>query len=239
MKRKSFQIFLLSLVLIAGIFFIENVIGVIRHLNSHKQYTIILDAGHGGFDPGKVGVNQAKEKEINLQIAYKLKNLLEQNDIKVIMTREDDTALCKNTDRDMKRTDLKNRVKIINTSDAVFALSIHQNSFTQESSWGAQVFYYRNSEEGRVLAEVLQDRIKKTMNDGNHRLAKANGTYYMLKYSTCPLVIVECGFLSNRSEADLLCQDEYQDRIAWAIHLGVMEYINNYCKCNQAPLAKN
>lgn len=190
--------------------------------------TIIIDAGHGGFDPGKVGVNNAEEKDINLSISLKLKALLEQNDIRVIMTRETDVGLYQESDRNKKNADLKKRVEIINSSDAVIAVSIHQNSFPQESSSGAQVFYHSKSPEGKVLSEIIQEQIKETIGDGNHRVAKSNESYYMLKKTEIPLVIIECGFLSNWKEAELLVDDAYQAKLAWAIHLGIMNYINTY-----------
>lgn len=190
--------------------------------------TIVIDAGHGGFDPGKVGVNNALEKEINLAIAVKLKTLLEQNDVQVIMTRETDEGLYQESDSNKKNSDLKKRVEIINSSDAVIAVSIHQNSFPQESSKGAQVFYHSKSQEGKILSEIIQEQIKESIGDGNHRVAKSNESYYMLKKTEIPLVIVECGFLSNWKEAELLVDDTYQAKMAWAIHLGIMNYINTY-----------
>lgn len=190
--------------------------------------TIVIDAGHGGFDPGKVGVNNALEKEINLAIAVKLKTLLEQNDVQVIMTRETDEGLYQESDSNKKNADLKKRVEIINSSDAVIAVSIHQNSFPQESSKGAQVFYHSKSQEGKILSEIIQEQIKESIGDGNHRVAKSNESYYMLKKTEIPLVIVECGFLSNWKEAELLVDDTYQAKMAWAIHLGIMNYINTY-----------
>lgn len=193
-----------------------------------SKCTVIIDAGHGGFDPGKVGVNNALEKEINLSIALKLKSLLEQNDVHVIMTRETDEGLYQESDSNKKNADLKKRVDIINSSDAVIAVSIHQNSFPQESSSGAQVFYHDKSPEGKILAEIIQEQIKQTIGDGNHRFAKSNESYYMLKKTECPLVIVECGFLSNWKEAELLIDDDYQARMAWSIHLGIMNYLNTY-----------
>ena len=219
----------LCLVLLICVLFSEKGIEAMKHMLRHKSdnITVVIDAGHGGFDPGKVGVNNALEKDINLSIAFKLKSLLEQNDIHVIMTRKDDHCLCEKSDQDKKRTDMKKRVAIINSSDAIIAVSIHQNSFTQERYRGAQVFYYDKSKEGKILAEIIQERIKKYLNDGNSRLAKSNDSYYMLKQTNCPLVIVECGFLTNWEEANLLCEDSYQEKIAWAIHLGIMEYINN------------
>jgi N-acetylmuramoyl-L-alanine amidase len=208
--------------------------GVIRRLVIRRPdgMTIVIDAGHGGFDPGKVGINHVLEKDINLSVAYKVKKLLELENIKVVMTRKDENGLYKKSDGDKKRIDMNNRIKIINGSEAAFAISIHQNSFSQETSHGAQVFYYEGSEKGQELAETLQETIKKSMMDGNHRLARPNSSYFLLRYSNCPLVIVECGFLTNRREAALLAEDSYQDKIAWAIYLGVMEYIKAYLKEN-------
>lgn len=234
MKRKYFNILFLFMVLLACVLLSEKGISTMRHLLNHKpdKITVAIDAGHGGFDPGKVGINNALEKDINLSIANKLKSLLEQNDIKVIMTREDNEGLYEQSDQNKKLVDMKKRVSIINSSDAFIAISIHQNSYTQENSWGAQVFYYQKSDEGKILAETIQKSMVKSLNDGNHRMAKSNNSYYMLKQINCPLVIVECGFLSNRAEADLLCKDYYQENVAWAIHLGIMEYINKYKKDN-------
>ena len=214
---------------------------MIKELINSKsnKITIVIDAGHGGFDPGKIGINKVLEKDINLSFTYKLKKLLEQNDINVILTRTDNNGLYKNSDTDKKRTDMKKRISIMNSSDALFAISIHQNSFTQESARGAQVFYYSKSTEGKLLAETLQDVIKSTMNDGNQRLAKANSSYFLLLRSSCPTVIVECGFLTNRIEAQLLCDDSYQDKMTNAIYLGILEYLNNYGKTNNTPLAKH
>jgi N-acetylmuramoyl-L-alanine amidase len=227
MKKRYIIITALCILFFICTIFSKRGMEVVRILLRPKtdRITVAIDAGHGGFDPGKIGINNTLEKDINLSIAIKLKDLLEQNDIRVIMTREDDECLCNKSDRNKKQTDMKNRVDIINSSGAEFAISIHQNSFTQESSRGAQVFYYEKSEEGKEIAETLQERIKLTLNDGNHRLARANSNYYLLRNTNCPLVIVECGFLTNREEVKLLNDEDYQDKVAWAIHLGVLEYI--------------
>lgn len=231
MKKKNFIIIILSLVILIFLIFSDRGILVMKQLLNHKSnVTVVIDAGHGGFDPGKVGLNNALEKDINLKVAYKLKSLLEQNGINVIMTREDGNGLYKKTDKNKKLEDMKKRVAIINSSDALIAVSIHQNSFTQESSKGAQVFYYYKSEEGKILAEIIQGHMVTVLDENNHRLAKSNNAYFMLKYTNCPLVIVEGGFLSNWKEADLLCQDYYQEKIAWSIHLGILEYISKYHK---------
>ncbi len=188
--------------------------------------TVVIDPGHGGRDPGKVGVNGALEKDINLAIALKLKNLLEQNDVRVIMTRTEDTGLYSENDSNKKKSDLDKRIDIINSSGALFAVSIHQNSFSQSGVKGAQVFYHSQSEQGRKLAEILQKQLIETIDDGNRRKAKSNTSYYLLKHTTCPLVIVECGYLSNHREAELLLDEEYQEKMAWAIHLGIMQWIS-------------
>lgn len=191
-----------------------------------KGKVIVLDAGHGGFDPGKVGVNGAKEKEINLQIANVLKKYLEAAGFQVVMTRTGDEGLYSEGDANKKAADMKARVRMMQENQPEFAVSIHQNSFTQESSFGAQVFYYEGSKKGKALAEVLQNTLREALADGNYREPKANASYYLLKKSPCPLVIVECGFLSNYREAELLVTSEYQDKMAWAICLGIVNYCN-------------
>lgn len=190
-----------------------------------KQCVVVIDAGHGGMDPGKVGVNGTLEKEINLAVAEELKELLEQNDITVVMTREDDDGLYQENDSNKKRADMQARVRILQEAEPILAVSIHQNSFTDSGSHGAQVFYYKGSEQGKRAADIIQEAMRRAITDGNHRMAKGNADYYMLKKSPCPLVIVECGFLSNPQEEALLQEENYQRRIAWAIHLGIMEWI--------------
>lgn len=233
MNKKYFCVLFLLLIILARILFSGQSVKVMRNMffekNSQEEterITVVLDAGHGGRDPGKVGVNNALEKEINLDITLKLANLLEQNDINVIMTRADDEGLYSESDSNKKRADLNKRIEIINSSHAIFAISIHQNSFSDGAVKGAQVFYYAQSEPGKDLAMVLQEQLKDTIKDGNHRQAKSNTNYYMLKHTTCPLVIVECGYLSNWTEAELLLDDDYQEKMAWAIHLGIMRFIN-------------
>lgn len=186
--------------------------------------SIVLDAGHGGFDPGKVGVNGALEKEINLQIVRKLEAYLKELGFGVTLTRTSDDALYAETDRNKKAADMKARIQVIESAKPDFAVSIHQNSFTQESSVGAQVFYSEGSAEGKKLAGVLQNTIRNQIADGNRRVEKANSSYYLLKKSSCPMVIVECGFLSNHGEAELLTTEDYQNKMAWAICLGIVEY---------------
>ena len=205
--------------------------GSIRVTGSGDAYiketpVVVVDAGHGGTDPGKVGVDGSLEKDINLAVAERLKTYLEQDDVKVIMTRETDTGLYSETDSRKKMADMKKRCEIIEESGADLVVSIHQNSYHQEDVSGAQVFYYRKSEKGKRLAEILQKRFDYALGDQNRRKAKPNDSYYLLLHVKCPIVIVECGFLSNWKEAALLKTEEYQDRVAYTLHMGIMEYLN-------------
>lgn len=209
-----------------GIARIAELSEVRETVNEEKKQLIVIDPGHGGFDPGKVGVNDALEKDINLSIAFKLKNVLEEKGYEVILTRTQDVSLNAANDKNKKSADMKERVRIINEAKPVVAISIHQNSYPQESVKGAQVFYHQQSEQGKKLAESIQEQMKQTINDGNHRMAKGNDSYYMLKKTECPIVIVECGFLSNQQEAALLLEEAYQEKIAWGILTGIQEYID-------------
>ena len=185
-----------------------------------------LQSAHGGGDPGKIGIHQEKEKDINLQIAKRLKKQLEKNGVKVYMTRENDVDLSEGDGGNSKVQDLKRRCEMVRKIQPDCVLSIHQNSYPEEAIHGAQVFYYEDSSEGKKLAEILQKHLVEVLDKENHRQAKGNRTYYMLKKTEATLVIVECGFLSNYEEAALLNTDEYQDRLAWTIHMGIMEYLN-------------
>lgn len=191
-----------------------------------KRYCVVIDAGHGGDDPGKVGINGALEKEINLQIAELLKMFLEAADVEVVMTRTTDGGLYDENTSNKKVQDMKNRVRIIDENEPELVVSIHQNSYGEEYVKGAQVFYYTGSVQGRRLAEKIQTRLVEHLDPENHRAAKANDSYYLLKKTSRPLVIVECGFLSNSAEAELLCDALYQERVAWQIHMGIMQFLN-------------
>lgn len=233
MKKKYFSLIFLILVYLASMLTTDPSIKVMKSFfksmvgrADKEPIIVVIDAGHGGRDPGKVGVNGVLEKDINLKISFKLKNLLELNDIEVIMTREDDNGLYSETDSNKKNVDLNKRVDMIQSNEADLAVSIHQNSFSEEYVKGAQVFYHVQSQEGKRLAEIIQEQLKETIADGNHRKAKSNSNYYMLKKTQCPLVIVECGYMSNYKESALLVDEEYQEKLAWGIHLGILHYLN-------------
>ncbi len=185
---------------------------------AHKKRTVVVDAGDGGPDGGKTGVNGKLEKELNLIIAEKVKKLLEEEGIAVIMTREEDGWLA-----ETRIGDLKERVRIMNESKADLAVSIHQNSYHEESVFGAQVFYYTTSGEGKAAAEILQNELLE-IDPENKKREKANNTYYILKKTEVPTVIVECGFLSNHKEAEKLSDEAYQGKIAEAVVKGIKSF---------------
>lgn len=187
---------------------------------------VVVDAGHGGADPGKVGINGVNEKEINLQIAGYLKQYLEANDIEVVMTRESDEGLNDVDASNKKVQDMKRRIELIDETAPAITVSIHQNSYPEEYVHGAQVFYYTGSREGQELAQCIQEELVSKVDPENKRQVKANDSYYLLKKTGIPIVIVECGFLSNSAEAGKLCTEAYQKRVAWAIHMGILRYLN-------------
>ena len=187
---------------------------------------VVIDAGHGGADPGKVGINGVYEKDVNLQIALLVKKYLEAADISVVMTRETDQGLNDPDASNKKVQDMKRRIALIDETAPQVTVSIHQNSYPEEYVHGAQVFYYDGSVRGRELASDIQAEMTEKIDPDNSRQIKANDSYYLLKKTGIPIVIVECGFLSNSREAEMLCDPEYQDRVAWAIHMGILKYLN-------------
>ena len=217
-------------VLLTGVFMMTryaglSVSGTSVHIGKEKP-VVVLDAGHGGNDPGKVGVDGSLEKDINLAITLKLKEYLEQSLVRITSTSDDDKGLYKSSDSSKKMADMKQRCQTIAETDPDIVVSVHQNSYHQEAISGGQVFYYKGSEKGKKLAEKIQKRFDYVLGEKNTRLAKANDNYYLLLHVKCPIVIVECGFLSNWSESKMLNSEDYQDRVAWTIHMGIMEYLN-------------
>lgn len=190
-----------------------------------KKICVVIDPGHGGSDPGKVGINNALEKDINLQVAEILKIFLEAEGIEAVLTRTDENGLYDENAPNKKVQDMKKRLEIIEASDPVLVVSIHQNSYHEEYVKGAQVFYFQTSEKSKRLAEILQQQLKK-VDAENKREAKGNDSYYLLKKTSKPIVIVECGFLSNSGEAEKLVTPLYQERLAWNIYMGIMQYLN-------------
>ena len=188
---------------------------------------IVIDAGHGVPDEGAQSSNGTTEAETNLKIALKLQNLLEQSGCTVVLTRSDENAiydLDSKTLKQKKISDIKNRVKIGNESSADIFVSIHLNKIPQSQYDGWQTFYKEGSEEGAKLAKTIQENLNKTIQKENNRIAKTIDNIYIIKHVEIPTTIVECGFLSNPEEEKLLLEDEYQNKLAWGIYNGIIDY---------------
>ena len=196
---------------------------------SENQRTVIIDAGHGGEDPGKVSnYSDLREKDLNLIIALKTKELLEKENYTVIMTRQEDKLeYAEGTTNiiEKRRQDLNRRKKVMDESGAAIVVSIHFNGFNQTQYYGAQTFYPPNSAESKKLAEILQKSLKDTCDPENNRepQLKKDPIIILVDLKT-PTVIVECGFLSNAQEEKKLGTGEYQDKLAAAITAGIQEY---------------
>jgi len=219
--RKKIELILVMLTL-AGLVMVSKKLE--KYVNSDKvekkEYTVVLDAGHGSSDSGKVGINGVLEKDINLSISKETKKHLEKKGIRVVMTRDKDESLAEGENGNRKVQDMKARVKRINDTKPNLAVSIHQNSYHEESIHGAQVFYYEHSESGEKDARILQEALL-AVDPDNTRQVKANTTYYLLKRTEVPILIIECGFLSNQEEAEKLASEDYQKEIAKAIANGI------------------
>ena len=187
--------------------------------SDYFKYTIVIDAGHGGWDGGTVGTKTGiTEAEINLKISKKLKEYLSDFGFNVILTRNTNDALGKNKVEDMEK-----RKKIIDRANPFAVISIHTNSFTDSSEFGTQVFYKKDDENGKNLATSIQDQMKVHLS--NARESANFGDYYMLECSNAISCIVECGFLSNENDESLLTKENYRNDVAYSIYSGVVKYL--------------
>ena len=189
--------------------------------------TVILDAGHGVPDEGAQSSTGTTEAETNLKIALKIQNLLEQSGCKVLLTRSDENAIYDFDSKTLKQkkiSDIRNRVKIGNESSADIFVSIHLNKIPQQQYYGWQCFYKEGNEQSTKLAKSIQDNLNKSMQKENNRVAMKIDNIYIIKNVEIPTSIVECGFLSNPEEEKQLLDDSYQNRLAWGIYSGIINY---------------
>ena len=188
---------------------------------------VVLDAGHGVPDEGAQSSNGTTEAETNLKIALKVQNLLEQSGCVVILTRSDENAIYDIDSKTLKQkkiSDIHNRVKIGNESSADIFVSIHLNKIPQQQYDGWQTFYKEGSEEGQKLAVSIQNNLNEAIQKENNRVAKTIQNIYIINNVEIPISIVECGFLSNPEEEQNLLDDDYQNRLAWGIYNGIIDY---------------
>ena len=228
------RIIFLNLVIVCSILFqsfkyIEKNIAVSSIPVSN--HIIIIDAGHGFPDGGAMGIDSTTiEANLNLKIALKLQKFLEASNCTIILTRSDENGIYDvdaDTIRKQKVSDMKNRVKIANNSNAEFFISIHMNKLNESNVSGFQTFYKNQDEISRKLAGCIQNGLNNYIKKDNKKEIKSISNIYLTKNIEIPLVLVECGFLSNEQENNLLKTDSYQDKIAWSIYTGIMDYYEN------------
>ena len=227
--KKNTKVFIavLLVVIVAVAFAVRLMTKSYSYAISDQNRTVVLDAGHGGVDGGASSHDGALEKDINLAILLKLKTLLVLNGYDVITTRETDISIHdedSDTIRRKKVSDMKKRLQITDDASGIF-VSIHQNQFPNEKYSGAQMFFGMNNPQSPRLADCIQSSFAKTLQKNNKReIKKATKSLFLLYQTKVPAVIVECGFMSNPKEADLLQQDEYQKKLAIVIFNGISEY---------------
>ncbi len=194
-----------------------------------KYTTVIIDAGHGGEDGGTLSAEGLVEKDVNLAISEMLRDMLTASGVKVIMTREDDRLLY---DRNVdfygrkKKLDLAARLNVMQKSEGAIFISIHMNAYQSAKYSGLQVWFSQNDTESRLLAEKIQVNNKDMLQPENNRKTKgATSAIFLLNEATCPAVLVECGFLSNRDEAAKFATDEYRQKVAFVLFCSIMEFL--------------
>ncbi len=227
MKKALFILFSVFLV-ISILFLNETKIASVSQLIENKYPVIIIDAGHGGEDGGAIGVDGTNEKDINLEIALKLNDILTVIGYETRMVRTTDISIHNensNTLREKKVSDIRNRAAIMEEYENCFYVSIHQNKYEDSRIWGAQTFYSPNDEASKTLAQFIQTSIATELQPDNKRLIKESGTsIYVLYNATKPAVMVECGFISNPNELSQLKTEEYQSEMAFSIMSGIINY---------------
>lgn len=223
---KVFSIFLAIILLFVSCIGISSIPTVKEQ--GYNEFTIIIDAGHGGEDGGAVAFDGTYEKDINLQIAIKLNEFLSLLGYNTHMVRTKDLALHNDgldTIRARKNSDLKNRLKLMDIYKSCYYVSIHQNKYDDSNIWGAQVFYSPNNSQSKELAEILQTTIVNNLQPENHRKIKPSGTNIFILYKAIkPAVMIECGFVSNANDLYNLKDDLYQNKLAFTISQGVVNY---------------
>jgi len=197
--------------------------------------TVILDAGHGLPDEGAVGFTGTKEQAINLEIVLKLQKLIEQSGSKVILTRSDENGIYSadsTSIRNKKISDIKNREYIVDNSNADIFISIHLNKYQDSKYSGWQTFYQSKIDNSKLLATSIQNELNNNINNDNKRVPMAIKGVYLMEHISIPGVVVECGFISNPNEEELLKQETHQSKLAWGIYTGVQKYFQQIDNIN-------
>ena len=193
-----------------------------------KRQTVIIDAGHGGFDGGATAPDGTTEKDINLAVSLKLEKILTLYGYDVIMLRDTDTALNTegDTTRSKKRSDIMNRYAVMEANPDSIYLCIHQNNFSASYCHGAQMFYCKSTDGSKELAECIQTSLKAVQPDNDRVIKPCTDDVYLIYNAKTTALLVECGFLSNRDDLLNLKNEEYQMKLAFAISSGLNNYMN-------------
>lgn len=221
-KKRMFVLFAIFLCMVFCFGFLVSK-SVTTQTVAPLNIKVVIDAGHGGADGGSVGVSGVTESALNLAYAQKLTEYLESVGIQVENTRLTDSALCADDDPDFKQSDMKKRAEIINSSNAQLLVSIHMNKFTSQESNGAQVFFKQDDTDSQQFATAIKDML--CANFSNARELALKGDYYILNCTNITGVIVECGFLSNPTEEQLLVQQDYRNKMCYSIFCGILNYL--------------
>ena len=221
--------FLLTIILmLAPILFLSSMKNSVDAIEDNEKKFIVIDPGHGGIDGGGMSVSGVYEKEINLSISYYLKTYLENCGYNVVLTRSGDYDLASKGSNNRKKEDISKRVDIINNENTILFISIHCNIYSDESIRGAQTFYNSTYEDNKILSNKIQNRLCNILKNTN-RKEKSITDKYLIDKSIKTGCLIEVGFLSNKEEFNLLVNPAYQDKIAYSIYIGIMEFlgINN------------
>jgi N-acetylmuramoyl-L-alanine amidase len=194
--------------------------------SSEKSFVVVIDAGHGGIDGGVTGRKTGvKESELNLDISFYIRDELESAGFEVVLTRKTDAGLYGTTAKGFKKRDMQRRKEVILEANPALLISVHQNFYSSRTPRGAQVFYLKSSEESKKLAVCVQEKLNDlyAQERVKSRVATAS-EYYILKCCDAPSLIIECGFLSNEKDDELLSKENYRKEIAKRIFYGVVKY---------------
>ncbi len=227
-KIKIIMLFLMFCSILCSFCLIKNTAAAANPLPADtvpsRNYTVVIDPGHGGSDPGSIGYKtKIHEAELNLKLSLMLKDKLEKAGINIIMTRSDENAMLEGSGRKWKKEDMQKRKDLIKACRPNMVISLHQNSYTNHSLRGAQVFYDKTSQISKQIADYIQEQFKENLDKSIK--ATSPGDYFMLKCTSAPSVIVECGFLSNAADEQLLTSPDYQEKIIDCIYKGIMKFL--------------
>lgn len=227
-KMKTFL--LVIILMLAPIVFLSSIKNSVDAIEDNEKQFIVIDPGHGGIDGGGMSASGIYEKEINLLISYYLKTYLENSGYNVVLTRSGDYDLASKDSNNRKKEDINKRVDIINKDNTILFISIHCNIYSDDSIRGAQTFYNSNYEDNKILSNNIQKRLCSILKNTN-RKEKSITDKYLIDNAKKTGCLIEVGFLSNKEEFNLLVNPSYQDKVAYSIYIGIIEFLgvnNNF-----------